>query len=343
MNEIIIFILIFSISCIGVDLFRRWSLRREILDIPNERSSHTTPTPRGGGIIIVSTVLMAYAVLSAVNLINFKAGFFIGSLIIALISWLDDLFTVSFIWRFIVHSIAASIFIYTNGYFKVGELLNSGIVNPDWIGIILTYLWIVWLTNAYNFMDGIDGIAGIQAVAAGIGWFLVANNLSLNNTALTALILTASSLGFLIHNWQPAKIFMGDVGSAFLGYCFAVIPLIDYEKTGNAVQFLPFLAIVPVWFFLFDTVYTFTRRLLKKKKVWEAHREHLYQQLVIDGFSHRFVTLVYGSIAVINSAAVFLLTMYNEPKPSFILPVLFLIGVEAIVLTVWVRGLKKRA
>lgn len=328
-------------SYVGVGLFRRWSLQRQMLDIPNERSSHTIPTPRGGGIVIVSTGLIAYLILSQLNIVSFKIGFFTGGLIIALISWLDDLFSVSFIWRFVVHSIAAVLFIYTTGYFKFILIPYYGIVDLSWLGAILTYLWIVWLTNAYNFMDGIDGIAGVQAVVSGIGWILVGKNHGMANTYWLALILTSVSLGFLIHNWQPAKIFMGDVGSAFLGFCFAVIPLINNVERENAAQFYPILTVLIVWFFFFDTIYTFFRRLLKKERVWQAHREHIYQQMVINGFSHQFVTICYGLVGVLNSIIIFFLSIKNNLKPLSVLIMMIVVTVESFCLIGWLKFIKK--
>jgi len=308
---IILFTIVFVLTYIGVDIFRRWSLKRELLDIPNERSSHQTPTPRGGGIVIVLNVLICYLVLSFLNFIVFEPWFFSASVLIALISWIDDLFTISFVWRFLVHSIAAILMIYNLGYFQDLDIPFFTTVDMNHFGIILTFFWIVWMTNAYNFMDGIDGIAGIQAVIAGLGWYFAGNLIGTPETAIFGLLIAASAVGFLIHNWQPAKIFMGDVGSAFLGFCFAVIPLFKINGTNNFKGLIPIIAVAFVWLFFFDTVFTFFKRLIKKQRVWEAHREHFYQQMVIDGNSHQFVSILYGLLTLLSVCVIFGLIISN--------------------------------
>jgi UDP-N-acetylmuramyl pentapeptide phosphotransferase/UDP-N-acetylglucosamine-1-phosphate transferase len=158
-------------------------------------------------------------------------------------------------------------------------------------------------------MDGIDGIAGIQALTAGFGWMLVGKFLGLETIGFYGGVIALSSLGFLILNWQPAKIFMGDVGSAFLGYSFAVMPLLENADSVGYIQsrrILPFIALIIVGLFVFDTVFTFVRRVFNKEKVWEAHRGHIYQRLVISGFSHQSVAILYGLISILTIAVTFL-------------------------------------
>ncbi len=304
MIETLTFAAVFLVSYIGVELLRRWILRREILDIPNERSSHTTPTPRGGGLIIVLVSLVFYTVGSFFLPVNFHWSFFIGAILIALISGLDDLISVSFGWRFLVHTLAAFIVIRDLGFWQEIYLPFYGSCDFGIVGAILTFCWIVWLTNAFNFMDGIDGIAGLQTVTAGIGWLLIGKMFGLEDAAIFGGILAFSSLGFLIHNWQPAKIFMGDVGSAFLGYSFAVLPFLSSKNEYSNI--LPIISLTLVFCFVFDSVLTFIKRLLKKEKVWEAHREHIYQKMVIRGYSHQTVTLLYGAISIIISGILIL-------------------------------------
>ncbi len=184
------------------------------------------------------------------------------------------------------------------------------------------------MTNAYNFMDGIDGLAGLQAVTAGAGWSLV--GLFAQNPTLEfyGAVLACSSLGFLIHNWQPAKVFMGDVGSAFLGYSFAVLPVLAWrrETAGDGKWILTGIALL--WVFVFDTIYTLFRRALRAEKLWLPHRTHIYQQLVVAGFSHRAVSVFYGFLSAANVflvALAFLDSGYNRALSA----VLFL---ESIIL-----------
>jgi Fuc2NAc and GlcNAc transferase len=336
MAEVGIYILIFTATLSGVELFRHWSLRRSLFDVPNERSSHTEPTPRGGGLIIVIVCLISFAVLTFFSNGRFNYGYLIGASLIALISWLDDLFSISFIWRFLVHSLAALIAIGSLGYFEEIYFPFYQTVSIGNAGFLLTFFWIVWLTNAYNFMDGIDGLAGIQAVTAGFGWLLVGKFFGAETVALYGGVVMFSSLGFLIKNWQPAKIFMGDVGSAFLGYTFAVMPLLMKNELNSAFEkraiLLPF-AVLLVWLFVFDTLWTFVRRVLKKEKVWEAHREHLYQQMVIGGLSHQFVSGIYGVFSILTVLFVFL----SLERKYFENYTLVFVGVQSIVLMLWRR------
>ena len=306
--EIFIFILVFFASYAGVEIFRRWSLRRNILDVPNERSSHTQPTVRGGGLVIVLFCLASYAFYTIFIGGNFQIGYLIGAVLIAFISWLDDLYSVSFVWRFLVHAAAAVLIVLTIGYFRELYVPFFSVINIGLFGSVLTLVWIVWLTNAYNFMDGIDGIAGMQALTAGVGWVLIGKINGFESAGFYGGVIAFSSFGFLIQNWQPAKIFMGDVGSAFLGYSFAVLPLLaknDSVETSGKYQFLPIASVFLVWFFVFDTVVTFLRRLFNGEKVWEAHRSHLYQRMNIGGLSHQTVTIIYGA----NSIAIVCLTV----------------------------------
>lgn len=340
MFESIIFIIVFALTFSGVEIFRRWSLRRKLLDIPNERSSHASPTPRGGGVVIVFVTLAAYLTLGFLDIIEINWFFAAAAALVALISWLDDLFSISFIWRLLVHSLAAALIVYHVGFFENVDLPLYGTFEFGLSGAILTYMWIVWITNAYNFMDGIDGIAGLQAIAAGLGWLLAGNFLGLNQAALWGTMLCAAAAGFLIHNWQPAKIFMGDVGSAFLGFSFAVLPLLD-KKTDLTigVPLIPLLAALFVWLFLFDTVYTFLKRLFGRQRVWEAHREHLYQHLVIEGYSHRLVASIYGGFSLANALYAFYLLQTGRTSFTFLLSPLM---IQSVLILSWVYLAKRR-
>jgi UDP-N-acetylmuramyl pentapeptide phosphotransferase/UDP-N-acetylglucosamine-1-phosphate transferase len=282
----------------GVALVRRWATRRRILDVPNERSSHTRPTPRGGGLAIVAVVLLGLAAgpIAGVVAVTAALGLCVaGAIVVAAVSWLEDLRGVPVGWRLAAH-VAAAVLALIGVYslspgvpFAAGRMWSSMLVTSACL------IWIVGLTNAYNFMDGIDGIAGSQAVVAGLGWVALAGRADRIETWL-GLLLAASSLGFLVHNWRPAKIFMGDVGSAFLGFSFAVLAIIGAQHEPR----LALAGILAVWPFVFDTSFTFLRRLHRGENVFQAHRSHLYQRLVLVGYSHRFVTCLYGALAVLG-------------------------------------------
>lgn len=330
MPEIILYALVFGGAYLGVRIFRVWSLKNNVLDFPNERSSHTTPTPRGGGLVIVLGCLSAYVVSGKITGQNFSGSYLLGASIIALVSWLDDLFTISFVWRFLIQALAAIWVIAALGHFTEIYIPFGGNFDLGIFGPVLTFVWIVWLTNAFNFMDGIDGLAGVQAVAAGIGWLIVGKVLGFAGASVLGGILAFSSLGFLLQNWYPAKVFMGDVGSAFLGFSFAALPLIarrEQAETNSYLPLLPLISISLVWLFLFDTVLTFFQRLLDGEKVWQAHRRHIYQKLIIAGWTHRFVSALYGSASGLT--IIFLIYALRQ-KGNSIIGLMFFIVLQTL-------------
>jgi UDP-N-acetylmuramyl pentapeptide phosphotransferase/UDP-N-acetylglucosamine-1-phosphate transferase len=289
----------FLAAYFGVGAFRGWAEQR-LLDIPNARSSHKRPTPRGGGLMIVLVTLaglLVYALLEQGLSWRELGAYVLGGVLVASFGWLDDLRSLSSGVRLGVQSIAACIVIAGFGYWQQVALPGAGVLTLGVLGLPLSFLWIVGLTNAYNFMDGIDGIAGSQAVVAGLGWALVGTWYALALPVAMGVLIAASALGFLLHNWPPARIFMGDVGSAFLGYSFAVLAL----TAARVEPLLPLAGALLLWPFLFDTVFTFLRRLRRRENVFAAHRSHLYQRAIIAGHSHRFVTLLYSVLAAIGA------------------------------------------
>jgi len=289
-------------SWAGVAGFRRWAEKRRILDLPNQRSSHTKPTPRGGGLAIVATVLIFGSVLAAAvgepgtwQVFLSYAG---GAILISSVSWLDDLRSIPSWMRIFVHAIAAAVPVAIIGYWPELTLPVIGTVQVGPLGALVTMLWIVGLTNAYNFMDGIDGIAGGQAVVAGICWGLLGWWSGSYLPGGLGLLLASASLGFLVHNWPPARVFMGDIGSAFLGYTLAVLPLVYTQPRGSPGGRALVVGALLVWPFVFDTVFTFLRRLIRGENVLQAHRSHLYQRLVTAGWSHRKAAVLYIGLAL---------------------------------------------
>jgi UDP-N-acetylmuramyl pentapeptide phosphotransferase/UDP-N-acetylglucosamine-1-phosphate transferase len=293
------------ISHFGVRGMRYLAERHSILDIPNERSSHSKTVPRGGGVPIVLLTLIGlwlYAILTPAVDGRGLLAYTVGALLIAIISWLDDIRSQPNWLRFGIHSLAALLALYACGYLPVGKG-SSDATAFEWLGSIVIFFWIVGLTNAYNFMDGIDGIAGTQAIVAGVAWAVLGWLTAHPFVMVFGLLLAGGSLGFLTHNWPPARIFMGDVGSAFLGYSFAILPLVFHSGPDRRAHWLGAIAIgiLPVWPFVFDSTFTLLRRLSKGENVFSAHRSHLYQRLTIIGFSHSLVTLLYGGLAVFGA------------------------------------------
>jgi UDP-N-acetylmuramyl pentapeptide phosphotransferase/UDP-N-acetylglucosamine-1-phosphate transferase len=216
----------------------------------------------------------------------------VAFLLLALVGLRDDLRPVPARVRLLLQIAAAAIVVAGCGYFRSVSLPGVGELPLGWFGAVATCIWIVGMMNAFNFMDGIDGIAGGQALVAAIGWCLIALRLGDTTLFLLAGWIGAAVLGFLVHNWWPARIFMGDSASAPLGLLFASLPLVAPSPDP---LLLP--AALLLWPFILDTFFTFVRRALRRENVMEAHRSHLYQRLVIAGYSHATVALLYIALA----------------------------------------------
>ncbi len=255
-------------------LVRRYALAAQLLDLPNARSSHTTPTPRGGGLAIVVVVLAGVPVLGLQNNLGMSAmlALWLGGAAVGGVGWLDDRFEVAAQWRLLVHLGAASLLI-----FLAGGAPALALPWGDWawglFGSVVLVLLTTWVLNLYNFMDGIDGIAGVEAVSvagavAALLWWLGEPGWA----AISALVALASA-GFLVLNWSPASIFMGDAGSGFLGFTLAALLLLTAIATPlNLWSWLVLLGA-----FIVDASITLLRRALRAERVHEAHRTHGYQ------------------------------------------------------------------
>lgn len=278
-----------------------WARAHGVLDLPNDRGGHALPTPRGGGLAIVVVVSVA-ALLAAVlhpESVGSLAGVMLPALAVALVSWFDDIHSVPIRIRFLVHFAAAVAATAMLGPVERVDLGSFGAVEFGDAAWPLTVLWIVGLINAFNFMDGIDGIAGITGLAGGIAIAAAASISGASAIGAVAAAFAAASLGFLMWNWPPARVFMGDVGSTFCGTLLAVLPLaVGAEAKPRAVP----VAVFVMWPFIFDTAYTILRRLRSRENIFEPHRSHLYQRLAIAGWSHRAVSGLYGALAAMAGA-----------------------------------------
>jgi FlaA1/EpsC-like NDP-sugar epimerase/UDP-N-acetylmuramyl pentapeptide phosphotransferase/UDP-N-acetylglucosamine-1-phosphate transferase len=292
----------FAATYLIVAGFRLWAEKRNILDVPNPRSAHRVPVPRGAGLAIAAvTVVGAWLALETQGPASLRSAllaYALGALLVASVSWLDDLRSLPTWVRFAVHCVAAVFVLFTVGSWRLVTLPLLGTVDLGWAGPVATFLWIVGLTNAYNFMDGADGLAGVQAVVAGLGWAVLGHWTDHPLIALFGLIVAASSLAFLCHNWPPARVFMGDVGSAFLGYTFAVLPLLHAAAAPREAATAPLHALLLVWPFVFDSGATFLVRLARRERVLEPHRTHLYQRLMAAGWGAAAVATLYGTLGV---------------------------------------------
>ena len=329
---LVFLVLSLVLSLSGVWMFRKLSDgNARLLDIPNERSSHSTPVTRGAGIAILVVVLGAYIAAFGREV---SVSYIVTAIAIGTISFLDDLFSVPFWIRLGVHFLATGAFVYSSGYYNEVSILWFGSSPFGSLAPWISILFIVWTINAFNFMDGIDGIAGAQGVGAAFGWMLLGITAAEKSYAVLGAIVLGSCAGFLFFNWQPAKVFMGDVGSTFLGFTLAVFPLVASPNALSNVGPDLSLAIILLWMFLFDTIFTRVRLVLRRRAFWEAHREHLYQRVVKSGQPHAAVSLFFGFFAVASAVAL----AYSPRIGMFPLSLLLITG--PVVLLLWPRGRK---
>ncbi len=287
------------VTYIGVSYMRGWAVTLKFLVFPGSRSSHRVATPTGGGLVIVVATLAAVVlirILSPYWDVPGLAVYLIAAAIVACVGWLDDLYSLPAIVRFCVQAAAALAIMYWVNIFRNIVLPGFDGIFLGWFGPLFTFLWIVGLINAYNFMDGIDGNAGGIGVAGGVIWTLAAWRLGEPLLAALGLMVAATCLGFLGHNWQPARIFMGDVGSTFLGFTFAVLPLLALHKSEDAR--LPVVGALIVGPCIWDAIYTFLSRVARRKKVFEAHRGYLYQRLATKRWPHWLGACLYMVLTV---------------------------------------------
>jgi FlaA1/EpsC-like NDP-sugar epimerase/UDP-N-acetylmuramyl pentapeptide phosphotransferase/UDP-N-acetylglucosamine-1-phosphate transferase len=301
-------VLIVLAAMIAADVTGRmvtWARRRALVDVPNERSSHVRPTPTGAGIAIVAVVLAGVLAIyfrpgaTPAGMSSFVVSAVLVGCLVAAVSWIDDHRGLSPLVRLAVHAAAAGLLLGIVGPIDEVPVPFAGPVDLGIAGAVLTVWWLVGFANAYNFMDGIDGLAGAQGVIAGLAWGVAGVLTDQPLTAALGWLAAGACLGFLRHNWSPATIFMGDVGAVFLGFVFASLAFIGARQD----PLLAIFGIAVVWPFVFDTSFTFLRRAFRRENLLQAHRSHLYQRLVIAGWSHRAATLLYAAAAVLSSAA----------------------------------------
>jgi len=253
--------------------------RRAILDRPNERSSHTIPTPTGGGLAPVGVLILIWCLVALAGKTP-AAPFFIIVGLAALLTcegWIDDMHSISPFKRLLWQGASVLLAII---FAPLPGPVFGGWLPPIADGLIAGLAW-VWFINLFNFMDGIDGLAGGETVSTGIGIAVVAGILNLDGDLhVLGLTMAATVAGFVIFNWHPARIFMGDTGSIPLGFLLGWL-LLNLAAHGQWAA----AAILPLYF-LFDATWTLVRRAYRGEKVWHAHREHLYQKAVRHGAGH---------------------------------------------------------
>lgn len=283
------------VSVVLTGLMRRYALSRQLIDRPNERSSHSAPTPRGGGVAIVIAFLGGLLVLGGVTSVATTSALLVGGVGVAVVGFVDDHGHIAARWRLLAHFFCAGWTIYWIGVPRL-EWMGSP-VDPGALGAVLAALYLVWMLNLYNFMDGIDGIAGVEALIVGAGGTAVywLAGVPLASDVVLPALLAAAALGFLVWNFPPAKIFMGDAGSGFLGLMLGALSL----QAAVARPVLLWCWLVLLGVFIVDATVTLIRRLLRGERVYEAHRSHAYQHASREFGAHRPVTLAVAAINVL--------------------------------------------
>ncbi len=260
-------------------------VRRQILDRPNERSSHEQPTPRGGGLAVVAVLLPALTLVWIARAPDALVSYAVplAMLALAAVSWLDDLRSLGAPVRLAVHLGASAAACFA---LPTELALFDGLL-PLWLDRVVCAFALTYFINIFNFMDGIDGISGVETMAIGVGVFAVTSVLIWPG-APEGLLVAAAALGFLGWNWHPAKVFLGDVGSVPLGFVTGWMLL----QLALAGLWLP--ALLLPGYYLVDATSTLIRRLLRGERIWQAHREHTYQHAVRHGMSHAAVSIWVG-------------------------------------------------
>lgn len=328
-----------SASAGGVWLSIRLARKAGVMDVPNVRSSHAVPTPRMGGVPMVASVGIAFGIWSwlmagdvsslkgITNVILFAFG-------MSVLGFCDDMFGLSTLLRFVVQFLFCALCLW-----------NAVRIFPSvsWMGYEWSrFLWIfvatigcVWMLNLYNFMDGIDGLAGGEAAIASSFFFLLFAREGESGWAVANLLVAASAMGFLVHNWPPAKVFMGDAGSAFLGAFYGIQSVLAPLSTN--VSFV--VLVLPFANFIFDTTVTLIRRILRGDTWYEAHRTHYYQRMTNFGMSHRKVTVLeLSSVCICCVSAEVYLRTHGNYRISLILLLLLSFSIAGA----WVVGKERR-
>lgn len=287
---ILAFVVPLLATVLGTRLLLPWLSARAMLDRPNDRSSHKEPTPRGGGIAVVAVIVAALWIIQVeTGAPLWRMAPLTGAVAaLAIVSWLDDRRGAD--WRL---RLAFQFLAVIAGLVAIGIApLATRIGLPVWlVGIVLALAW-MWFVNLYNFMDGIDGITGIETASIGVGLVALAVVTlgAVASQALVGLAVAGAAIGFLVWNWPPARIFLGDVGSVPLGYIVGGL-LIQAAVAGHWAPAL----ILPLYY-LADATIVLVARALGGQKPWAAHKSHFYQRAHQGGLSHGQVSLCIGGL-----------------------------------------------
>lgn len=314
-----------------------------VFDLPNHRSSHVRPMPSTGGIAIVVTAAAGFVAISLISdtariAEHYIWGLGLAGAVITVVGLLDDLGRLHGVRGKLAGQVVAGCVLLSFGIVLDRLTLPLfGAVSLGWAGYPLTLFWLVALTNIFNFMDGLDGMAAGTAIIAAASLCVVTFIDGSHFVYLLCYVLLAASLGFFIFNYPRAQIFMGDVGSQFLGFIFAALAVVAAEHDASRTPVL----VVPLLFFhfIFDTGFTFCRRLMAGEMVTQAHRSHLYQLLNRLGYPHARVSGLYFVFAAAQGVgAVVLVNVSPSQQLTVFLPFL---GAQIFYMWVVIRAARR--
>ncbi len=302
---------------LATELIRGWLHRRAILDHPNDRSSHSAPTPRGGGVAVVSVALLTWAALGqGREALTIAWPIILVAVLLMAVSWIDDRRGLPPAVRLVCHFAAA-----VAGVASMPDaLLFQGLLSPLADHVLAVIAW-VWFINLTNFMDGIDGITGVETASISLGVAILSLSAGVG-AEIEASALVGAAFGFLIWNWHPARIFLGDVGSVPLGFLLGGL-LIGLAGRGD----WPAAVILPAYY-LADATVTLVSRALAGERVWEAHRRHYYQIALRGGARHDTVVrrIALGNIVLVGLA----LLSHDYPLPALAGAVIVVLALLAV-------------
>lgn len=337
-NIIWMIVIPFLFVALFMPIIKRTAIHINALDIPNKRKVHKVPIPRLGGLGIYAGFLLGY-MLFGYESIQMNS-ILIGSFIIIMIGIIDDINSVPAKYKFIGQLIAASIVTFY-GQITLNDISAFGIyINFGNLNQIITTIFIVAIMNCVNFIDGLDGLAGgIAAI-----YFLMIGIIAIifNSTGLDMIlsfIMLGATLGFLIHNFYPASIFMGDSGSLFLGYIISIISLLGYKNVTFTSLIVPiFLLAIPIM----DTLFAIIRRLLKHESITMPDKSHLHHQLLKLNFSIKKAVLIIYFVDILFAIASIIYATGNRGIGYFIYVILFIIVLMVILKTDIIRERKRK-
>jgi Fuc2NAc and GlcNAc transferase len=319
---ILVFILVVLLSWFAIGRLINGLITRNIVDLPNDRTLHAGAIPRGGGLVIIASLLIVLIVMSIIsNRPQFFAVLALTVFAWASLSWCDDKADLTPRFRLIVQLAICLFSVFAFGW--VNQVLGLPL---SWLGPVLSVIGVLWMANLYNFMDGLDGLAASQTIVASItmaSWFFMHADWQL---ALVCVVVAASSYGFLLWNWSPAKIFLGDVGSITIGGFFGTLFIIAATRHGLSI--LSFFGLFGV--FIADATVTIIMRALRGEKIWLPHRQHFYQRLANHGYAHSKIALASIILMLICSVFATLGVLYHDMIGLSLVAIILTLAMSAV-------------